>query len=74
MNKYSLQRFLIFTFIGFTQSRSLDVKSSINPYTQGPHNVDHNSVKPELFGELDHHLEIFTPRWVYLIENENYFD
>ena len=35
---------------------------SIDPYVPGPHHVDHVTVNPEYLGELDHYLEIYTPR------------
>jgi len=35
---------------------------TIDPFLRGPHDVDFTSIKPEIFGELDHHLDVFTPR------------
>ena len=36
----------------------------IDPFTRGQYEVDHVSINPEVFGELDHHLEVFAPRFV----------
>ena len=32
-----------------------------DPFTDGPHSVHFATIKPELFGELDYHLDVFTP-------------
>ena len=36
--------------------------AAVNPFLPGPYEVDFTSIDPELFGELDHHLDVFTPR------------
>ena len=36
--------------------------TAIDPFLPGPHEVDFTSIKAELFGELDHRLDVFTPR------------
>ena len=35
---------------------------AVDPYSLGPHPVDHVTINPEFMGELDHYLEIYTPR------------
>ena len=39
----------------------LGLSTNIDPFQPGPYNVDFTSIKPEIFGELDHHLDVFTP-------------
>ena len=36
--------------------------AAIDPFVPGPYDVDVKSISPEIFGELDHHLDLFTPR------------
>lgn len=36
--------------------------TAIDPFLPGPYEVDFTSINPEIFGELDHHLDVFTPR------------
>ena len=35
---------------------------ALDPSLAGPHTVTHTSIHPQLGGELDHHLEVYTPR------------
>ena len=35
---------------------------ALDPSRPGPHTVAHTSIHPQLGGELDHHLEVYTPR------------
>ena len=44
-------------FIFFYQAHA----TTIDPFLPGPYQVDFTSIKPEIFGELDHHLDVFTP-------------
>ena len=37
---------------------------TVDPYSLGPHTVDHVTINPEYLGELDHYLEVYTPRSV----------
>ena len=42
----------------------ISIAVSIDPFTAGPHGVEHNHISAEwgwLGGELDHNLEVFTP-------------
>ena len=41
---------------------------SVDPYSLGPHTVDHVTINPEYLGELDHYLEVYTPRSIYRIK------
>ena len=36
--------------------------TAVDPFLPGPYQVDFTSIRPEIFGELDHHLDVFTPR------------
>jgi len=40
----------------------LSASNCIDPFTRGQFEVDHVSINPEFLGQLDHHLEVFTPR------------
>jgi len=35
--------------------------TAVDPFLPGPYEVDFTSIRPEIFGELDHHLDVFTP-------------
>ena len=37
---------------------------TVDPYSLEPHTVDHVTINPEYLGELDHYLEVYTPRSV----------
>merc|ERR1711970_225650 len=49
----------IFTFLLLT-SQAVFI-TSIDPFLPGPYPVDFTTINPEIFGELDHHLDVFTP-------------
>ena len=52
----------LFLSILFSLTSKTLMSDDINPFLRGPHAVDFTSIKPELFGEKDHHLDVFTPR------------
>jgi len=48
--------------IAFISILGLSSTYCIDPFNRGQYEVDHVSINPEVFGELDHHLEVFAPR------------
>ena len=36
--------------------------SGLDPFSHGPHEVDHTHIDAEFLGVLDHRLDIYTPR------------